>query len=113
MLARGDRANAERLVREAWRSDPMSEETENNALDQFGALLTPGDQKARMDTLLYGSENECARAARRRAARAAQRSRLHLQQDPAPAPRGEVCRSRPADAVGAEGSEPALQSRRM
>lgn len=66
MLARGDRANAERLVREAWRSDPMSEETENNALGQFGALLTPGDQKARMDTLLYGSENEAAlRAAKR------------------------------------------------
>ncbi|MBR0914722.1 lytic transglycosylase domain-containing protein [Bradyrhizobium japonicum] len=66
MLARGDRANAERLVREAWRSDPMSEETENNALDQFGALVTPGDQKARMDTLLYGSENEAAlRAAKR------------------------------------------------
>ena len=66
MLARGDRANAERLVREAWRSDPMSEDTENNALDQFGALLTPGDQKARMDTLLYGSEHEAAmRAAKR------------------------------------------------
>jgi soluble lytic murein transglycosylase len=44
----------------------MSEDTENNALDQFGALLTPGDQKARMDTLLYGSEHEAAlRAARR------------------------------------------------
>ncbi|MDE2378185.1 transglycosylase SLT domain-containing protein [Bradyrhizobium sp.] len=66
LLARGDRANAERLVREAWRSDPMSEETENNALDQFGALITPGDHKARMDTLLYGSEHEAAmRAARR------------------------------------------------
>jgi soluble lytic murein transglycosylase len=66
MLGRGDRANAERLVREAWRNDPMSEETENNALDQFGALLTPGDQKARMDTLLYGSEHEAAlRAAKR------------------------------------------------
>jgi soluble lytic murein transglycosylase len=66
MLARGDRANAERLVREAWRNDPMSEETENNALDQFGALLTPGDQKARMDSLLYGSEHEAAlRAAKR------------------------------------------------
>src|SRR6478735_2488167 len=66
MLARGDRANAERLVREAWRSDPMSEDTENNALDQFGALLTPGDQKARMDALLYGSETEAAlRAAKR------------------------------------------------
>ena len=66
MLARGDRANAERLVREAWRNDPMSGETEDNALDQFGALLTPADHKARMDTLLYGSEHDAAlRAAKR------------------------------------------------
>ena len=66
MLARGDRANAERLVREAWRNDPMSEETESTALDMFGALLTGADHKARMDTLLYGSEHEAAlRAARR------------------------------------------------
>jgi soluble lytic murein transglycosylase len=67
MLARGDRANAERLVREAWRSDPMSEDTENTALDLFGALLAPGDQKTRMDTLLYGTDNEAAamRAAKR------------------------------------------------
>jgi soluble lytic murein transglycosylase len=66
MLARGDRTNAERLVREAWRNDAMSEETENNAMDMFGALLSGGDHKARMDTLLYGSEQEAAlRAARR------------------------------------------------
>jgi soluble lytic murein transglycosylase len=66
MLARGDRANAERLVREAWRNDPMSEDTESTALDLFGALLPPGDQKARMDLLLYGSEHEAAmRAAKR------------------------------------------------
>ncbi len=67
MLARGDRANAERLVREAWRSDPMSEDTENTALDMFGALLTPGDQKARMDNFAYTTENELAamRAAKR------------------------------------------------
>ena len=66
MIARGDRANAERLVREAWRNDSMSEDTENTALDLFGALLTPGDQKARMDMLLYGSEHEAAlRAAKR------------------------------------------------
>ena len=56
MLARGDRTNAERLVREAWRNDAMGEETESNALDMFGALLTAADHKARMDTLLYGSE---------------------------------------------------------
>ncbi|SHH43636.1 lytic transglycosylase domain-containing protein [Bradyrhizobium erythrophlei] len=66
MIARGDRANAERLVREAWRNDAMSEDTESAALDQFGALLTPGDQKARMDSLLYGSEHQAAlRAAKR------------------------------------------------
>ncbi len=66
MIARGDRANAERLVRDAWRNDTMSEETENAALDLFGALITPGDQKARMDRFLYGSEHEIAlRAARR------------------------------------------------
>jgi soluble lytic murein transglycosylase len=66
MIARGDRANAERLVREAWRGDPMSEDTETAALDLFGALLTAGDHKARMDYFLYGSENEVAmRAARR------------------------------------------------
>ena len=67
MIARGDRANAERLVRQAWRSDSMSEDTESTALDLFGALLTAGDHKARMDTLLYGTENEAAgmRAAKR------------------------------------------------
>ncbi len=66
MLNRGDRANAERLVRDAWRGDTMSEDTENIILDQFGALLSGGDHKARMDTLLYGSEHEAAlRAARR------------------------------------------------
>jgi soluble lytic murein transglycosylase len=67
MLARGDRANAERLVREAWRSDPMSEDTETTALDMFGGLLTPGDQKARMDLFAYTTENEAAamRAAKR------------------------------------------------
>ena len=66
MIGRGDRANAERLVRDAWRNDPMSEDTESAALDLFGALLTPGDHKARMDFFLYGSEHEIAlRAARR------------------------------------------------
>jgi soluble lytic murein transglycosylase len=66
MIARGDRANAERLVKDAWRNDAMSDYTESTALDLFGALLTPGDHKARMDLLLYGSEHEAAmRAAKR------------------------------------------------
>ena len=67
MIARGDRTNAERLVREAWRNDGMSEDTESAALDMFGALLTAGDHKTRMDTLLYGTEQEAGgmRAAKR------------------------------------------------
>jgi soluble lytic murein transglycosylase len=66
MIGRGDRANAERLVRDAFRNDAMSEDTESTALDLFGALLTSGDQKARMDLFLYGSEHEIAlRAAKR------------------------------------------------
>ena len=67
MIGRGDRANAERLVRDAWRRDGMSEDTETTALDLFGALLTAGDHKARMDFLLYGTEQEAGgmRAAKR------------------------------------------------
>jgi soluble lytic murein transglycosylase len=66
LIGRGDRANAERLVRDAWRNDSMSEDTESTALDLFGALISPGDHKARMDLLLYGSEHEAAlRAAKR------------------------------------------------
>lgn len=67
MLARGDRANAERLVREAWRHDGMSENTERDALETFGALLTAGDHKARMESLLYSTEQEAGgmRAAKR------------------------------------------------
>ena len=67
LLARGDRANAERLVREAWRDDDLtSSAMESAVLDQFGALLQPSDQKARMDALLYENANEAAlRAAHR------------------------------------------------
>lgn len=60
LLARGDRGGAERLVRDAWRSDPISGDTENMAIELFGALLTPGDYKARMDMLLYGSDTDAA-----------------------------------------------------
>jgi soluble lytic murein transglycosylase len=60
MISRGDRANAERLVRDAWRRDGMSEDTETTALDLFGALLTAGDHKARMDFMLYGTDQEAA-----------------------------------------------------
>ena len=60
MIGRGDRGNAERLVREAWRNDGMSEDTESAALEMFGSFLTAADHKARMDTMLYGTDNEAA-----------------------------------------------------
>jgi soluble lytic murein transglycosylase len=53
LLARGDRNAALRLVRDAWRGDQMSKETEAYALEMFGSLLTAGDHKARMDFLLF------------------------------------------------------------
>jgi len=66
LLARGDRQQAERYVREAWLDDDISANFESAILDQFGALLRPSDHKARMDALLYGSAHEAAlRAAHR------------------------------------------------
>jgi soluble lytic murein transglycosylase len=67
LLARGDRPGAERLVREAWRRDSFSSDTEEVAFDKFGTLLTPGDIKVRMDMLLYSGDN--AEAAMRSAKR--------------------------------------------
>lgn len=66
LLNRGDRRAAEKLVRDAWRNDAMSGDLEEDALEKFGSLITPGDHKARMDTLLYDEENTAAmRAAKR------------------------------------------------
>jgi soluble lytic murein transglycosylase len=66
MLARGDRRTAEQLVRDAWHNDTMSDANENTAMEMFGALITPGDQKARMDSFLYGNDlGPALRAAKR------------------------------------------------
>ena len=66
MLARGDRAGAERLVRDAWRNDSMSNDTESAVLDMFDSLLTGSDHKARMDLFLYGADLDTGmRAAKR------------------------------------------------
>jgi len=53
MLDQGDRRSAEKYLREAWHSEPMTRDTEAAALDQFGALLTAGDHKARLDFLVF------------------------------------------------------------
>jgi soluble lytic murein transglycosylase len=66
LLARGDRNAALRYVRDAWRGDPMSKDTEAYALEMFGSLLTAADHKARMDYLLFTDDTAGAlRAAQR------------------------------------------------
>jgi soluble lytic murein transglycosylase len=49
LLAEGDRGGAEATLREAWRKDSFSADTEAQARDTFAALITPYDEKARMD----------------------------------------------------------------
>jgi soluble lytic murein transglycosylase len=49
LLAEGDRDGAGRLVREAWRSDELSERTETEAVELFRDLLTREDHRSRMD----------------------------------------------------------------
>src|SRR6202022_4166739 len=49
LLAEGDRDSAARQVREAWRSEELSERVEAEAFDAFHDLLTREDHRARMD----------------------------------------------------------------
>jgi soluble lytic murein transglycosylase len=66
LLEQGDTDSAKAQVRQAWRSDPMSAELENQVLDSYPEFLTRADHKARMEKSLYTADNETAiRAARR------------------------------------------------
>ena len=49
LLVQGDRAGAQAAVREAWRKDSFSTDTEAQARELFADLITPADDKARMD----------------------------------------------------------------
>ena len=66
LLASGDRANAQKFVREAWRLDDCSADFEAQVLESFGELLSRADHKARMDRRLYAEDFGTAmRAAQR------------------------------------------------
>lgn len=66
LLSQGDRAQAQSLVREAWRMDALTADLERQVVDAFGSLLTGGDHKARMDRRLYAEDTDAAlRAAQR------------------------------------------------
>ena len=130
LLLQGDRAGAQRLVREAWRNDNFSAELEGQALDVFGDLITTADHKARMDMRLYAEDadgglrrptapggNAAAiakariavikKAANAKALLDAVPAEAHrdvgylFSRSPVPAPRRQGGRSRRADAVGA------------
>lgn len=49
LLGEGDADGAGRLVRDAWRSEELSERVEAEALEMFRDLLTQEDHRARMD----------------------------------------------------------------
>lgn len=66
LLAMGDKAGATAQVREAWRTQPMSERLETDALDSFREILTADDHRARMDRRIGARDFAAAmRAARR------------------------------------------------
>ncbi len=66
LLARGDRAGAQVAIRDAWRTEPLTREAEEQVLETFGDLITRADEKARMNTKLYANETETGtRAAQR------------------------------------------------
>jgi len=66
MLKQGDRAKAQTLVRDAYRNDSLSSDAESQAREDFGSLLQPGDDKARMEKRLYANDEDAGlRAAKR------------------------------------------------
>ncbi|MGI8527291.1 MAG: transglycosylase SLT domain-containing protein, partial [Pseudolabrys sp.] len=56
LLAGGDRAGAESLVRYTWREDDLSADVERMTLDMFGSMITSADTRYRMDQRFYLSD---------------------------------------------------------
>ena len=67
LLLDGERAEAQKLVREAWRDDNFSGALEAQILDVFGDLVTDADHKARMDMRLYAEDVDGAMRSANRA----------------------------------------------
>jgi soluble lytic murein transglycosylase len=66
MLAEGDRDGAARLVREAWRSEELTERADAEVFETFRDLLTREDHQARMDKRIGAKDfSGASRAARR------------------------------------------------
>ncbi len=66
LLAHGDRAGAEAAVREAWSTESLPRDFEDEVFDAFRGVITRADDKERMDRRLYANDNDGgARAAQR------------------------------------------------
>lgn len=66
LLTEGDADRAARLVREAWRTDELSERSEEDSYEAFRDLLTADDHRARMDKRLGAKDYGAARRAAKR-----------------------------------------------
>ena len=66
LLAEGDSDRAARLVREAWRSEELTERSEEDSYAAFRDLLTAEDHRARMDKRLGAKDYAGARRAAKR-----------------------------------------------
>ncbi|MBV9564590.1 MAG: lytic transglycosylase domain-containing protein, partial [Bradyrhizobium sp.] len=56
LLAQGDHDGAARLVRDAWRSEELTERTETDVIEAFRDLLSGEDYRARMDKRIGAKE---------------------------------------------------------
>ncbi|MGY3550493.1 soluble lytic murein transglycosylase [Bradyrhizobium sp. USDA 4472] len=66
LITEGDSGRAARLVRETWRSEELSERSEEDSYEAFHDLLTPEDHRARMDMRLGARDYAGARRAAKR-----------------------------------------------
>jgi soluble lytic murein transglycosylase len=60
LLAQGDRFGAQAVIRDAWRTEPMQFDAEEEILETFGDLITQADDKARMEHWLYANDTNAA-----------------------------------------------------
>jgi soluble lytic murein transglycosylase len=67
LLLEGDRAEAQKLVRDAWRYDNFSGDLEAQVLDVFRDLITDADHKTRMEMRFYAEDVDGAMRSANRA----------------------------------------------
>ena len=62
LLASGDKAEAEKVVRQAWVNFTFQPGTEQDFYNKFSTLLRPEDNAARLDRLVWDGQDQAARA---------------------------------------------------